>query len=112
MFLKQSKTFLDQKTKNEQRLALWKGAVDIVKSFSEQHTAPGFEDCGWRGDHRDVAAVADYLSIMDPDHVQEQVVEAAGWINSERRTPDGLRETGRPIVHELLAHLKRKFPNG
>jgi hypothetical protein len=39
--------------------------------------------------------------------VGAQVVAAAEWINSERS-----RLEGRPIVTDLLAHLKRQFPNG
>jgi hypothetical protein len=112
MFLKQSKEYLEKDQRNERRIQLWKGAVDIVKSMAAAHTGPGFEDCGWRGDHRDIAAVANYLENMNPENLQDQVTEAAAWINSERRTAEGFRETGRPVVHELLNHLHRKFPNG
>lgn len=109
MFSKQSREFLERDEKIKRRLELWNSAVHIVKTMAAVHSGPGFEDCGWRGDHRDVAAVADYLDTMNPETLGEQVAEAGNWINSERYDSNGLKERGRPIVHELLNHLRKKF---
>lgn len=114
MFSKQSQTFLTPEEKKSERLALWNGAVRIVKAVTDAHLVGGREDCGWRGDHRDVAVVANYLSTMNPNRVHEHVAEAAAWLNSDRaRDPNGLRiRHDHTVVTDLLGHLKRKFPYG
>ncbi len=106
MFLKQSKQFLERDEKIERRLKLWNGAVSIIKALSMTNTPS--DDCGWRGDHRDVDAVADYIGGIDESSFREQITEAASWINAERdRDPRGL--LNRPVVREVIGHLRRKF---
>ncbi len=109
MFSKQSKEFLERDEKIERRLKLWNGAVSIIKALSQTNCAA--DDCGWRGDHRDVDAVADYIGGIDESSFREQISEAATWINDQRdRDPHGLHN--RPVVRDVLNHLRRKFPHG
>jgi len=100
---------LERDEKIERRLELWNGAVSIIKALSQTNNSA--DDCGWRGDHRDVDAVADYIGGIDEGSFREQISEAASWINGQREhDPHGLRN--RPVVREVLNHLRRKFPNG
>lgn len=112
MFSKPSPDFLTPQEKNERRLALWNGAIKIVKSVVDAHQkAIGRDDCGWRGDHRDVAMIANHLSTIRPDDLRDQIKEAGNWLNGERdRTSDGMLIRHNPtIVHDLVSHLQRKF---
>jgi hypothetical protein len=96
---------------NDQRLRVWHAAARIIRLLANDASTNAFgapvrdgrDSCGWRGDSRDVAIVADYISGLGPEDIESRTKAALAWVTREidaRRAPTTIG---------VINHLKATF---